>query len=648
MATGPLGGVLHHLRRAALLQEGGGLADGQLLECFLTRRDESAFEALLQRHGPMVWGVCRRVLRHTHDAEDAFQATFLVFARKAASIRQRESVGNWLYGTAHRAALEVKAARHRSRERQVSAMSEPEAVVEADDWHDVLPLLDAELSRLPDKYREAIVLCDLQGKTRKEAARQLGVPEGTLSGRLTTARRKLAKRLCRYGLTVSGGVFATVVSRDAASACVSKSLLVSTTLAVTRGGAGVSASVAAVAEGALQTMLFSKWKIVSALLLAATLTAIGVGPLADSAAVGRQAAQEKVKEPPSEKKPSPAIPKWNVRATLEEHKDTVWAVAFSPDGKVLATASRDGTVRLFELATGKTLATLEGHEGDVHTAAFAPEGKTLVTAGEDKTVRLWDLATKGELQRMIHNDPVRGAAFTPDGKTLIAWGGIHDPDGCEGRGEIRLWDPSTGKERAPLRQVPATQVLKVLIAPDGKTLIISSGNRFTISEWDGKDQLKERLSVQAEESAFIYGMALAPDGKLLAITTDATVKLYEVATGKKRDELEKSLVNCWDGVFFSPDGKTVAAHIVVQEKDGDWIVQRRSMFRTWNVATGKVRETFDVQGAIRSAAFAPDGQTLVVGCRGGVKFQESEDGTINLRSIDDTEKDGSVKLLSRK
>jgi RNA polymerase sigma factor (sigma-70 family) len=203
MASGQLSDVVRHLRRAALRQDGGTMTDGQLLECFLARRDEDAFEALLRRHGPMVLGVCRRVLRNTHDAEDAFQATFLIFVRKATAIRERESVASWLHRAAFRAALEADAARRRSRERQVYAMPEPEAVVEPDVWSDMRPLLDQELDQLPDKYREAIVLCDLQGKTRKEAARQLGVPEGTLSGRLTTARRMLANTTALLQLTAA-------------------------------------------------------------------------------------------------------------------------------------------------------------------------------------------------------------------------------------------------------------------------------------------------------------------------------------------------------------------------------------------------------------------------------------------------------------
>src|SRR6516165_5366607 len=148
MASTTLNGVLQHLRRAALVPDGAALTDGQLLECFILRRDEVSFEALLRRHGPMVLGVCRRVLRNEADAEDAFQATFLILVRKAASIVPRGMVGNWLYGVAHRTALQARrtAARRRAREVQVTVMPDTEAV-QQDHWPDVQPLLDQELSR---------------------------------------------------------------------------------------------------------------------------------------------------------------------------------------------------------------------------------------------------------------------------------------------------------------------------------------------------------------------------------------------------------------------------------------------------------------------------------------------------------------------
>src|SRR5262245_49711043 len=148
MATGQLSGALRHLWRGALLPDGGGMTDGQLLEGFLSRRDEDAFQALLRRHGPMVLGVCRRVLGNVHDAEDAFQATFLIFVRKATTIRQRESLASWLHRAAFRAALAAQTARQRSPERQVSAMPEHEAPLGGDVWSDLRPLLDRELDRL--------------------------------------------------------------------------------------------------------------------------------------------------------------------------------------------------------------------------------------------------------------------------------------------------------------------------------------------------------------------------------------------------------------------------------------------------------------------------------------------------------------------
>jgi RNA polymerase sigma factor (sigma-70 family) len=163
----------------------GVFSDGQLLDRFVARREGAVFEAIVHRHGPMVWGVCRRVLRDHHDAEDAFQATFLVLARKAASVMPREKVGNWLYGVACQTAMKARVtkAKRRGRESQAPDVPEPEAVREGP-LHDLLPELDRELSRLPEKYRVPIVLCELEGKTHREAAEQLGWPIGTVSGRL--------------------------------------------------------------------------------------------------------------------------------------------------------------------------------------------------------------------------------------------------------------------------------------------------------------------------------------------------------------------------------------------------------------------------------------------------------------------------------
>src|SRR4051812_14924501 len=171
MAPTAVHSVIRSARSAALRHD----SDGALVEAFVRRRDEAAFEALLRRHGPMVLGVCRRVLGNVQDAEDAFQATFLVLVRKGASIMPREMVGNWLHGVAFRTALEAKkmTARRRAKERDVADVPRP-ASSPTDVWKEILPLLDQELGRLADKYRVPIVLCDLEGKTHKEAARQLG------------------------------------------------------------------------------------------------------------------------------------------------------------------------------------------------------------------------------------------------------------------------------------------------------------------------------------------------------------------------------------------------------------------------------------------------------------------------------------------
>src|SRR5262249_27304928 len=204
MATSHANDLLHHMRSAVLASDGAGLTDGQLLERFLACQETSAVAALVRRHGPMVWAVCLRILRNHHDAEDAFQATFLVFARKAASIAPRDMVANWLYGVAHHVALTAKRSVGRRLARERAVMDMPAATYcPRDGLPDLEQLVDQELARLPDKYRAAIVLCDLEGRTRKEAARHFDIPEGTLSTRLMTARKMLAKRLTRQGLTVS-------------------------------------------------------------------------------------------------------------------------------------------------------------------------------------------------------------------------------------------------------------------------------------------------------------------------------------------------------------------------------------------------------------------------------------------------------------
>jgi RNA polymerase sigma factor (sigma-70 family) len=254
--------AVQHVRQVAM----GGLPDADLLGRFVEQRDEGAFTSLIQRHGPMVWGVCRRMLNH-HDAEDVFQVVFLVLFRKAASVKPRKMVSNWLYGVAHQAALQARrtAARRNTREKQV-AMLEPAAVDTRDDLRGVL---DVELSRLPDRYRSVIVLCELEGMTRQEAARELSCPEGTVAGRLARARAMLAKRLTKRGITLSVGVLAAQAQEASAS-------LAPLTVKSIFTGQAVSAEVASLIEGVLRTMLIARIKTVTVLVGAAIIGLAGL------------------------------------------------------------------------------------------------------------------------------------------------------------------------------------------------------------------------------------------------------------------------------------------------------------------------------------------------------------------------------------
>ncbi len=267
--------LMHHLSQAALGPDGVALTDGQLLSRFLARREEAAFEALLRRHGPMVLGVCRRVLGNAHDAEDAFQATFLVLVRKAATIRPPSAVGNWLYGVAYRTALEarVAAARRRRKERQVVDMARGRPP-DDDSWGELRLILDQELHRLPDKYRTVIVLCDLEGTTQKEAAHLLGCPEGTVAGRLSRARQMLARRLSRRGVALTTGGLAAALARPGSAAPLPKALADATLKAAATAAAGgtvlgaVSSGVISLTEGVVRTMLVSKLKGLAMILVA--------------------------------------------------------------------------------------------------------------------------------------------------------------------------------------------------------------------------------------------------------------------------------------------------------------------------------------------------------------------------------------------
>ncbi len=265
--------------------------DGQLLQRYVAARDETAFAALVERYGTLVLGVCQRVLQHSQDAEDAFQATFLVLARRAATLDGRGPLGNWLYAVAYRTAVKVRqsAARRRARELQVIHMSTMSTVStvpasEEEEWSDLRPLLDRELNQLPEKYRAPLVLCYLEGKTQEQAARELGWPTGSMSRRMNRARDLLQKRLAQRGLAFSSGFLFLLVGKNAGAAIVSPALASVTTkaalvFAASQAGLGaaVSGEVASIADEVLRsTAVAMTGKIGKLLVIVALLGLIGM------------------------------------------------------------------------------------------------------------------------------------------------------------------------------------------------------------------------------------------------------------------------------------------------------------------------------------------------------------------------------------
>src|SRR5262245_35398927 len=273
MATGQLSNALRHIRRLLGGPGGSDWNDRELLAHFADHGDGNAFATLVRRHGAIVLGVCRRILDNEHDAEDAFQATFLVLARKARSVHWRESVANWLYEVAYRTAQRARSRKglRQQHERQAAAM---QTKAESDAaWHELRQVLDDELMYLPEKYRMPLLLCYLHGKTREEAAHELGWTLQQLKGSLERGKEFLRGRLARRGLTLSAAALATSLSANGATA-VSLPLINNTVQAAT---AAAPATVALLAEGVMQTMFWSKVKGIALVVLVIAVTGFGAG-----------------------------------------------------------------------------------------------------------------------------------------------------------------------------------------------------------------------------------------------------------------------------------------------------------------------------------------------------------------------------------
>ena len=287
------------------------VADEQLLQRFIADRDEIAFAGLVRRHGSMVFGVCRRVLGNLHDSEDVFQATFLVLAEKARSVVNREALASWLYKVAYRIALKARTrnARRRQKEKQVDVMPHPATTAPAvQDWE---ALLDEELHRLPEKYRVPLILCDLEGRSGKEAERQLRLPPGTLSSRLSKARRMLAERLTRRGLTLAA-VLTAAIAESAVPPAPSGATVNGAKLVAAGQLTAISSSVTTLMKIGAKAMFLAKLKATVATLM--VVTVLG-GGLVYSGSGGGQA---KPKNELEALRRENELLKVNLRVTLEK------------------------------------------------------------------------------------------------------------------------------------------------------------------------------------------------------------------------------------------------------------------------------------------------------------------------------------------
>jgi RNA polymerase sigma factor (sigma-70 family) len=553
------------------------LSDGHLLELYVTHRDQTAFAALVERYSGMVLGVCERVLRDRHLAEDAFQATFLVLVRRADSLDGQRSLCSWLYAVAYRTALKARAIalKRRARERQVLDMPAVQPTEEAV-WSDLKPVLDEELNKLPAKYRAPLILCCLHGKTHQQAARELGWPSGSMSRRMTRARELLRKRLTRRGIFLSAGVLVSLLFQRSSATAASATLKATTVKAAMAFGAGIlgagmlgtaglaSASVITLTHAVLKTTAIGTGAKLSAglktVIIVVLLGLIGLtGFIAVSFFIpGRSAfgLSSGAHCAPASTGPGTPLAGWELGGTLAEHGNEIVSVALAADGKLLASASTgENFVRVWEPATGleiaqlrghdgviqavtftpaghllasasadhtlklwregHVLATLDGHNGGVLCAAFSPDGRTLASGSEDRTIKIWDIATR-QLRSTLagHEGPVSAVAFSPDGRTLAS--GSQD-------GTAKIWDLSTGRERFHLKQ-HSEPVTCLAFSPDGKNLATGSADR-TVALWD-TPQYSLRAVLKGHVGS-VNSLVFTPDAKLLITGgQDKTVKVW--------------------------------------------------------------------------------------------------------------------------
>jgi RNA polymerase sigma factor (sigma-70 family) len=651
--AGPPTPLLRHIRRLVDAPPADAAADAALLERFVRERNDSAFAALVARHGPMVL----RLLGDVQDAEDVFQATFLVLARKAAAVRRPERLAGWLYGVAYRLALKARTARARQRARETRAVGTAAGRLPGDPLdeltaREVLLILEEEVQRLPEVYRLPVLLCCLEGHTQDEAARLLGWTVGSLQGRLERGRARLQKRLVRRGVSLAVALAAADLARGRAAAGVPAGLAETTVragLQFVRGGdaaAAASAEVTALARGGLRSLSSGPTRLGIVLVLAAGMVVAGAGLAARQvpAAGQDEAPQAAAPRPPEQADgerrhgarrtdrygdPLPAGAITRLGTERLHGGSATGTVAFSPDGKALVSACFRRGLCVWDPATGKVLREIERVENS-RALAVSPDGRLLAGARVADAIDLWDLRTGRRVQELPADLPgTMAVAFSPDGRLLaragwgvidlydlaggakvrrlrgnddVVWTVAFSPDGrtlasCSLDTTVRLWDPATGQEKARLSR-HKNPVHGLAFFPDGKMLASAAGGE-AVRLWDVASGRELRTLEPPEVSG--EGLAVAPDGRLLATGhRDGQVRLWDPATGR---ELRRRRAHAFtvSALTFSPDGKTL-----VSGSRSD------SSIRLWDPATGQERLPFGgPRATIWPLRFTADGKSVV-------------------------------------